>query len=121
TGGDGGGGGTTTTGAKLTLQLLGATKQNVLKRKAVIVQVRCATEACTTVASAKGALKLKAVTQRVASGATRTPKLKLTAKQLASLRKALKRGKRAKLTVTVRAKDAAGAAVTRTLTVTVTR
>ena len=85
------------------------------------VQVGCGAEACATVASSatKGYV-LGPVTTRVPAGATRTVKLKLSKAQLASIRKALAKGKRPSIKVSVQAQDAAGNKATRTLRVVAT-
>ena len=68
-------------------------------------------------AAAKVGLKLKPVTAQLAGGATRTIKLRLTRRQLRSVRAALAARRPPRFTVTVQAADAAGNRVTRTVAV----
>jgi Ca2+-binding RTX toxin-like protein len=124
----------TTPDTALSVSLSGASRQRLLRQRAVRVKVSCPLEACTTVAS--GSARLRAVASsrlpatrlklgpritRVAAGTTGTVKLSLTRKQLSALRKALTAGQRPKVKVTVRARDAAGNTVERTLRVTARR
>ena len=118
----------------LSFSLSGASRQRLLRQRAVRVKVSCPLEACTTVASGSGRLravassrlpatrlKLGPRTTRVAAGTTGTVRLSLTRKQLSALRKALAAGQRLKVKVTVRARDAADNTVERTLRLTARR
>ena len=112
----------TTPDTALSFSLSGASRQRLLRQRAVRVKVSCPLEECTTVASGSGRLlKLGPRTTRVAAATTGTVKLRLTRKQLSALRKALAAGRRPKVKVTVRARDAAGNTVERALRVTARR
>jgi Ca2+-binding RTX toxin-like protein len=114
----------------MSLSLGGARRQRLLRQRAVRVKVRCPFEPCTAVARGKGRIRAAAsrrlpatrlnlgpVTATLATGTTGRVKLRLTRKQLAALRKALAAGQRPTVKVTVRARDAAGTTVLRTLRV----
>ena len=89
--------------------------QRVLKQHALLVKVRCPTEACRVVAGAKlGRLKLKRVSRQIPAGVTRTLKLRYSKRQRLILGTRLAAGRHPVLKVTARATDAAGNRVTRT-------
>lgn len=94
--------------------LSGASKQNFLKQKAVIVTAlpnEAGTVNATGTISVPGAsktLKLKAASAAAAANAKVTLKLKLSKKVLKAVRKALRSGRKVKATVTVVERDAAG-------------
>ena len=112
-GGGGGGGGVADTVISVRWSIAGT--QRVLEQHALLVKVRCPTEACRVVAGAKlGRLKLKRVTRQIPAGVTRTLKLRYTTRQRRILGKRLAAGRHPVLKVTARATDAAGNRVTRT-------
>jgi RTX calcium-binding nonapeptide repeat (4 copies) len=96
---------------RLEFTLGGARKQRLLRHKAVRIKVACPSEPCTTVATSAG--KLRPRTTRLAAGPARTLKLRLTRRQLATVRRALTTGRRPSLTVRVVARDSAGNTVRR--------
>ena len=85
------------------------------------MKVGCPLEACTTIATSSGKLRLRPLTADVAAGTARTLKLRLTRKQLATIRKGLTARRRPLLTVRVVARDGAGNAVRRVLRITAVR
>jgi Ca2+-binding RTX toxin-like protein len=101
--------------------LRGARSQRVVKQKGVIVEVLCPLEDCTASASgggtASGKLALRPVTRSIRRGAPQRLKLRLGRRPLRALEEALDAGRRPKLTVTVRATDAAGNVAERGLVV----
>lgn len=107
---------------KLTLK--GSRRQRVLKQRGLTVRASC-DQACTVTASANvsvpGAAKLykfRKASKSVAGGATATLKLKLSKKTRAAIRRALRKGKKLKAKVTVKATStASGLPATATLTV----
>ena len=106
--------------------LRAAHAQRVLRQKGLVLKVRCPDESCTAIVGTTGTLRglrsgIRPATSRVAPGATQTLKVRLTRRQLRVLRTALRRHKRAALTMTVNAVDAAGNVVTRTVRVRVAR
>ena len=105
----------------LRFTLRGAKRQRLLRQKAVHVKVGCPLEACTTVATSSGKLRLRPLTAGMAAGTARTLKLRLTRKQLATIRKALTARRRPLLTVRVVARDGAGNTVQRVLRITAVR
>ena len=113
--------GTGTPDTTIGFTLGGARKQRLLRQHAVHVRVACPSEPCTTVATSSGALRLRPLTADVAAGAARTLKLRLTRKQLATIRNALATGRRASLTVRVVARDSAGNTVQRHRRITAVR
>ena len=97
-----------------TTTLSGSSKQNFLKQKAVIVTA-LANEAGTvdatgtiSVPGASKVLKLQPASASAAANAKVKLKLKISKKTLKAVRKALRRGKKVKATVTVVERDAAG-------------
>jgi len=110
----------------LRFSLRAAHAQRVLRQKGLVLKVRCPDESCTAIVGTTGSLRglrsgIRPATSRVAQGATQTLKVRLTRRQLRVLRTALRRHKRAALTMTVNAVDAAGNVVTRTVRVRVER
>jgi hypothetical protein len=110
--------GTGTPDTTLTVTLGGARKQRLLRQKSVHIKVACRSEPCTTVATSSGTRRL---TARLAAGTARTLKLRLTRKQLETVRKALATGRRPSLTVHVVATDRAGNTVRRQRRITAVR
>jgi len=97
------------------LRLSGAASQKVLRQRGVFVVAASPTEASSVTAKGKvvvlrsaKVLKLTSLTKQIQKGARSTLKLKLKTSALDAIRRALKAGKKAKATVTVTAKDAAG-------------
>jgi hypothetical protein len=95
------------------LTLRAAPAQKVLKRGALTLTLAC-DEACSarvaatlTVTSAR-AFRLRGVLAHGAAGRRVTVLIKLSARSIKALRKALAANGRARLGITVRAKDAAG-------------
>jgi Ca2+-binding RTX toxin-like protein len=88
--------------------------QRAVRRGAVLIEVRCPTEACT--ARAQGVLllgagkrlKLKPAEAQIAQGGKARLKLRMAKKTLAAVRHALKKRKRVRAKVTVSAKDRTG-------------
>ena len=124
--GGGGGADPMTADTTLNFSLRGAKVQRLLRQKAVLAKVTSPDEPTTIVARGVGtirpagrakatSLKVGPVATPVAAGAIKTVKLRLSKKQLATVRKALAAGKRPKVNVTVQARDAADNTVTRTL------
>lgn len=105
----------------LSFTLGGARKQRLLRQKAVHIKVACPSEACTTLATSSGKLRLRPLTAGVAAGTTRTLKLRLTRKQLATVRKGLAAGRPPSLMVRVVARDSAGNTVQRQRRITAVR
>jgi RTX calcium-binding nonapeptide repeat (4 copies) len=105
--------GTGTPDTTLEFTLGGARKQRLLRQKAVYLKVACPSEPCTTVATSTGKLRLRPLEAGVAAGTARTLKLRLTRKQLTTVRKALTTERRPSLTVRVVARDSAGNTVQR--------
>jgi RTX calcium-binding nonapeptide repeat (4 copies) len=105
----------------LTFRLGGPRKQRLLRQKAVHIKVACPSEPCTTVATSSGKLRLRRLTASVPAGTARTLKLRLTRKQLATVRKRLATGRRPSLTVHVVARDGAGNTVRRQRRITAVR
>jgi hypothetical protein len=103
----------------LTFTLGGARKQRLLRQKAVHMKVACPSEPCTIVAS--GSVMRRPLTAGLAAGTARTLKLRLTRKQLATVREALTTGRRPSLTVRVVARDGAGNIVRRQRRITAVR
>ena len=106
----------------LQFTLAGAKRQRLVHQGAIRIRLQCPLEDCSAVASATGRvrgtkLRLRPRTIAVAAGPARTVELRLTRKQRRSLRAALAAGKRPRLTVTVKARDAAGNSVRQTLRV----
>jgi Ca2+-binding RTX toxin-like protein len=97
----------------LSVALTGARSQRLLRQKAARVQVSCSL-ACAITARAGAA---KRVQTALEPGVARTLKLRLSRRQLATLRRALAAGKRPSLRIQVEARDAAGTRVVRTLRV----
>jgi hypothetical protein len=130
-GGGGGGGGLPAPGpggagrpgaGPLELTLSGKKRQPLLRQRGVIVSVGCS-EACAVSATAKGQkvakkVKVSAWRGRMQPGSRLKLKLKLSKKAMKSAKKALRRGgKRATVTVTVRAQASGGRSATRRLTI----
>ena len=110
----------------LRFTLAGAKRQRLVRRGAIRLRLQCPLEDCTAVAGASGRvrgtrMRLRPRTLAVANGAARAVELRLTRKQRRALRAALAAGTRPRLTVTVKARDAAGNRVRRALQVTATR
>ena len=112
----------------LSVVLTGARSQRLLAQRAVHVRVRSPFEASTVVARASGRLPrtgrgpaarltIRPVTATVSRGATRTLRLRLTTASVRALRRAMAAKRQPTVTVTVRARDAAGNSVARTLRV----
>jgi hypothetical protein len=106
------------------LALTGATTQRALRQRALLVAAACPAEACTVTAKATVSipgpamvLRLAPVTQQIAKGQTAVLKLKLRAKALTAVRRALRTRKRVRARVTVTAKDAAGNVATSARTI----
>ena len=125
---------TTTPDTTLNFSLSGASRQRVLRQKAVRLKVSSPDEASTIVATGSASLRavrssrlaatrlrLGPLTTTVAAASPRTVNLRLTRKQLGSLRKAIAAGQRPTVSVAVEARDAAGNTVRRTLRVRVKR
>lgn len=104
--------------ATLTFRLGGARKQRLLRQKSVRINVACPSEPCTAVATSSGTRRL---TTSLAAGTAKTLKLRLTRKQLATVRAAPASGRRPSLTVHVVARDAAGNTVRRQRRITAVR
>ena len=99
-------------GPKLRLRV--KKRQNVLRRRGAIAYVRC-NEVCTARVTGvlrigKRRYRLRSARQAAPAAANRRIKLKVTLKKRSTrvLRRALRRGRRAKVRVGLRAKDAAG-------------
>ena len=105
----------------LSFTLGGPRKQRLLRQKAVHIKVACPSEPCTTLATSSGKLRLRPLTAGVAAGTARTLKLRLTRKQLATIRKALTTGRPPSLMVRVVARDSAGNTVQRQRRITAVR
>jgi RTX calcium-binding nonapeptide repeat (4 copies) len=110
----------------VSLSLRVPSRQRLLRQRSVRLTVGCLDEACTTVTSAAGRvararISIGPLTVRLAPGAKRTLRLRLRPKQLSALRSALAAGRRPRLRLTVRARDAAGNALKRTARVTARR
>jgi Ca2+-binding RTX toxin-like protein len=97
----------------LSVALTGARSQRLLRQKAARVQVSCSL-ACAITARAGAA---KRVQTALEPGVARKLKLRLSRRQLATLRRALAAGKRPSLRIEIEARDAAGTRVVRTLRV----
>ena len=100
--------GTGTPDAGLTFSLGGARKQRLLRQKAVHIKVACPSEPCTTVATSSARCGCGGSQRASRQGPRGTLKLRLTRKQLATVRTALASGRRPSLTVHVVARDRAG-------------
>jgi hypothetical protein len=110
----------------VSFSLTAASRQRVLRQRAVHVRVGCPDEPCTAVASAAGrvraaTIRLRPLSVEVAAGSTRTLKLPLARRQLAAVRNALAAGLRPRIRVTVRVRDGAGNVLERTVRVTARR
>ena len=93
----------------LAFRLAGAHNQRLLKRKAIVVKVRCPRQDCTvTLRGGGGKVKLAKKTVRLKAGIAKTLRLPLGAAQLEAIRAQLGEGLKSKLTVRARA-VAAGA------------
>jgi hypothetical protein len=106
------------------LQLGGATSQNVLRQRGVLVVATSAAEASTVTAKGKVVVrgsakvfKLTPVTKQVSRGAKATLKLKLKKSARSAIGRALKAGKKLSAKVTVGAKDASGNVTTKQRTI----
>jgi hypothetical protein len=110
----------------VSFSLTAASRQRVVRQRAVHVKVTCPEEPCTAVASASGrvraaTIRLRPVSVEVAAGSTRTLKLRLTRRQLAAIHNALSAGRRPRMKVTVRVRDGAGNSLERAVRVTARR
>jgi hypothetical protein len=132
-GGDGGGGGSAGGGTgngggwpqpgPLNLTLTGKKRQRVVRQKGLVVSVQCS-QACSLNAAAKGSkgakkVKLSAWKGQAKAGARLKIRLRLSKKAKRAATKALKRGRKATMTVTVRASAGPGMATVRRLKVSV--
>ena len=119
-GGGSGGGSADVTPPRLVVS--GARKQRLLKQHAVIIKLRCPDEACSVTVAGKGpGLKLKRVSRQLAAGERATVRLRLSARQLSSIRKLLEEGRRVRVKVTATASDAAGNAAPATMAISAKR
>jgi Ca2+-binding RTX toxin-like protein len=98
--------------------------QNALKQHAILLQVRCPSEACT--ARAEGALvlpgaskqlKLAPASAKIAKGGSARLKLKLSKKSLKTVKRALKKRKRIRAHIRVTVRDSAGNATVKNKTI----
>jgi hypothetical protein len=89
-------------------------KQKVLKQKGVVVSASCPLEDCTITASGK---RLKPVTEPVAGGVAENLEVPVKRKKLRAIARALRAGKKPKVTVSASVTDAAGNVATDALTV----
>jgi Ca2+-binding RTX toxin-like protein len=97
----------------LSVALTGARSQRLLRQKAARVRVSCSL-ACAITARAGAAKRVRTALE---PGVARKLELRLSRRQLATLRRALATGKRPSLRIAVEARDAAGTRVVRTLRV----
>ena len=107
----------------LELSLGGRRAQRVLRQRAVVVTARCPAEACTITATGRIAarrlsLRPRSARASLAAGERRTLRLRLTRRQLARVRAALRRGRRVRARVAVGAIDATGTPVTKRRSIT---
>ncbi len=104
---------------EVSFDLTGKAKQRVVEQKGVIVKASCPQEACTATAtgtakvpkpkrSPLAKLNLKPVTEPLAAGVGEKLKLRLKRKQVRAVAKALRAGKKPKVTVTAQGTDAVG-------------
>ena len=119
-------GGGQTPDTTLQFTLAGAKRQRLVRQGAIRLRMQCPLEDCTAVATASGRvrgtrLRLRPRTLSVSDGPARTVELRLTRKLRRALRAALAAGTRPRLTVTARARDAAGNSVRKSLRVTAKR
>ena len=119
-------GGGQTPDTTLQFTLAGAKRQRLVRQRAIRLRMQCPLEDCTAVATASGRvrgtrLRLRPRTLSVSDGPARTVELRLTRKLRRALRAALAAGTRPRLTVTARARDAAGNSVRKSLRVTAKR
>jgi hypothetical protein len=110
-GGDGGGTGADT---EITFDLSGKAKQKVLKQKGVIVTASCPLEACTATA---GGNKLKPKTEAVDAGVAEKLEVPMKRKKLRAIARALRAGKKPRVTVAANVTDVAGNVATDTVIV----
>jgi spore coat-associated protein N len=120
-GGGAGGGWSQTTAPNLTLT--GKKRQRVLRQKGLVVIARCS-QACSINATAKGTkaarkVKLSGWRGKAKPGARVKIKLRLSKKAKKVAKRALRRGRRATMTVTARASAGAGISTVRRLKVSV--
>lgn len=99
----------------LRLSISARRAQRLLARHALVVSVTCAGEPCRVRAGGRlGGLRLKRVSRSIAADTRTRLKVPLSSTAIRRLGAALDRGRHPKLTLSVRATDAAGNSVTRT-------
>jgi hypothetical protein len=105
----------------LSLALVAAPSQRVLKQHGIVVNVSADVAARVTAGAKAGGVKFKSATTGLTAGTQRQLKLGLTKKALAKLRAVLRSHHSAKAAITVSVKDAAGKVVISHRTVKLTR